>query len=143
MEILDNCLELRRRIVQIEERIEENSYNIRFPKVQAFSDVPKGKSSINSIERYIIKQDKLEQEKSKFEKDLSKQWKIVKKMLTECNADEATVHLLYLRFNRGYQWRHCTAIMKKIVNENWNENKTYVVYRKTLKKLEKYNKINK
>lgn len=136
MEELDRCLELRRNIIDLEERIEDIEGKIRFPKSQTISDMPRGSASgINPIEQYITQKEKYQSKKLLCETELSMIWSDVEKRMVMCNIAHAERYLMYLRFNSGFSWKKCTAIMRNAEGKKWNENKTYREYRKVLKAL--------
>lgn len=137
MKELDRCLELRRKISKIEEKLEDIGYCIRYPKSQTMSDMPKTTSqAISPIERYIMQQDEFNRKKLLLETELSMHWNSIEKRMISCNIDKSARHLMYLRFNSGYSWKKCTAIMKNNEGEKWNENKTFRIYRKVVKMLQ-------
>lgn len=138
MQILSDCLELRRKITKLEEKLEEISDCIRYPKSQTMSDMPRGAAStISPIERYIIKQDEYQNDKLLLENTLRLKWNEVNRLLVECGVDKPERYLMYLRFHNGYSWRKCTATMENMVGTKWNENKTFRTYRKIILLLQK------
>lgn len=138
MKELDRCLEIRRKISAIEEKLEDISYSIRYPKPQTMSDMPRSASSSDSpIERYIMRQEKYESDKRLLETELNSIWNMVEKQLIICEVEKSEIQLMYLRFNRGYSWKKCAATLSKAYNENWNNNKVFRIYRKIMLLLQK------
>lgn len=137
MEKLNKCLVLRKKINDIEEKLEDIAYSIKCPKIPTVSDMPRSTSiSGNPIERYIEKQEKYENEKLLLETELNMLWNSIDKRLIACGTGKSERQLIYLRFNRGYSWKKCTAIMRKAEGQKWNENRTFRIYRKTVKNLQ-------
>lgn len=138
MNELEKCLELRRRITETEEMLEDISCCIRYPKVQAMSDSPKSTSPFeSSIERYIVKQEKFENQKLLLETELNMVWNTLMKRLIMLRVGKPERKLMYLRFNRGYSWKECGAIMKDSEGEMWNSNRVFRTYRKICVLLQK------
>jgi len=137
MEELSKCLELRKKINDIEEKLEDIAYSIKCPKIPTVSDMPRSTSILgNPIERYIEKQEKYENEKLLLETELNMKWNSIEKKLIACGTEKAERQLIYLRFNRGYSWKKCTSIMRNAEGQKWNENRTFRTYRKIVKKLQ-------
>lgn len=138
---LEKCLDLQKRIQEINEKIEELNVKIRFPKAQIMSDMPRSTSPTNPVESYIITKEKLCTKKLSLEALLEISWGGVKDKLSIANLDGEGVtveeiSLLTNRFYLGYSWKKCTQIMAKN-DSKWNDNKTFRVYRKIMKKLQK------
>lgn len=136
MEELDKCLELRRKITDLEEKISDIDDRIRFPKAQTISDMPRCSSfGENKIDQYLIQKEKYQNKKLLYETELSMLWNSIEKWLICCGIGQAERYLMYLRFNSGFSWKKCTAIMRNIEGQKWNENKVFRTYRGILKKL--------
>lgn len=136
MEELNRCLELRRNIMSLEERIEDIEGRIRFPKSQTLSDMPRGSSSgTNPIERYIVLKEKYQSQKLLHETELSMIWNDLDKRMVMCGVPQDERRLMYLRYNSGLSWKKCTAIMREIEGKRWNENRTFKTNRKVLKAI--------
>jgi DNA-directed RNA polymerase specialized sigma subunit len=124
---LQECLETKRRINEIDEKINTLKAAIYSPKNQIITGMPRGGNNENVIERYLIKLEDLKRKKSSLEKHQSEQWEIILQKLSNINEQER--HLLYMRFMEGLSWNRCVMIMqKKYIN--WNLNKAFRVYGK-------------
>ena len=132
---LDKCLDLRKKIQDTEEKIEELDVRIRFPKAQTMSDMPRSTSFSNKMEDYLVKKEKLTTKKLSLEAMLEMSWDKIKDKLSKTNATVQEIMLLRYRFYNGYSWKKCTAIMAGS-DKKWNENKTFRVYRQVIAKLQ-------
>jgi hypothetical protein len=128
---LEKCLELRRDINSIDERIAELKLRIRSPKNQIISDMPKGNSRNNSIEEYLITLEKLESKKIKYNSRITDKWQLIYNKLINNGVSEEAITMLRYRFYYGYSWKVCADLM------NWNKNKCFRVYRAVLSKFNK------
>lgn len=136
IEELDECFELRKRVQDISDRIEELELRIRAPKAQPFSDMPHGTSRTNPLERYITKKEELEVKKHTVEMQLDEKWGETSRLFTDSGATKQELDLLRLRFFYGKPWKECTATMNKIYG-NWNDNASFRAYRKAVERLKK------
>jgi hypothetical protein len=137
MKELNRCLELRRQIADLEEKIEDIECRIRFPKAQTLSDMPRCSSSAgNPIENYIVQKEKYQSKKLLLETELHMEWSNIEKAMLSNNIPLEEVRLMYLRFNCGYPWKKCTAIMHDSFGGKWNENRAFRVYRGIVKSLQ-------
>lgn len=135
MQQLNQCMELRKRINKINEKIIELNSMITSPKNQVISDMPRGGGKKNSIEEYLIKYEKLENLKTKLQNELEEQWQSI-----DMNGlSEAQYKLLYLRFFCGLEWKKCSRIMCETVGKKFNENRCFREYRSALDILHKTN----
>ena len=138
MRELDKCRELRQKIIETEEMIEDISCSIRYPKVPTMSDLPKGSASSTSpIDRYIMLLEKYQNKKLLLETELSQLWNCIEKQMIACNIDKSDRQLMYFRFNSGYPWKVCTSIMRRKEGKQWNENRSFRVYRNVVAMLQK------
>ena len=136
----DECLRLRRDIIRIEERIFEMSCRAMSPKNQIITDMPKGGGeAINSIEQYIIKTERLENQK-RFALDLLvSKWREIERMCNNCNIKKDVIIMLQYRFFFGLTWEKCANQMNKdFPNRKWNENKCFREYRHVLYEFRKW-----
>lgn len=131
MRELEQCLELRRKINGINERIEELRSSIETPKCQTLSDMPKGGGERNTIEEYIIKLERLEQKKAVIEQHLVSDWRTISADLKKNGVFDDVILMLKYRFFYGYRWKKCAVHMQ------WNENKCFREYRAFLSKMHK------
>lgn len=127
MKELQECLEAKRYIDKIDERITELKTVIYSPKNQVITGMPRGGNNENAIEKYLIKLEKLKSRKADLLKYQSEQWGIVKEKAG--NISEQEQYLLYIRCVEGYSWQKCVSIMQKKY-KNWNINKAFRVYGK-------------
>ena len=133
MEELKRCLELRRKIDEIDDRILDIKSKVRHPKTQTLSCMPRNASQSDSaIERYIITLDKLQARRGALEEELYLRWVQIEKTLDRCSIARNDKRLLSLRFYSGLSWKKCTAKMQKL-DATWNENKTFRRYREVVK----------
>ena len=135
---LDECLEVARKIKDIEDDILELESRTMSPKNQIITNMPKGGGSQDSgQDRYLIKLEKLQARKNYWCATLNSKWNIAKlALINHANVkDTRTFELLKLRFYYGYPWKKCAARMsEKHSTENWNINKCFRVYRSVLYK---------
>lgn len=131
IKLLDECREIRNEIKEIEEDIEEITLRVSAPKSQSFDDMPKATSKLgNSIETYIEKKERLEEEREELIQQLESKWKNIVIALNLNNITIEEKLLLYYRFHEGYSWRHCGNKLK------WNDNKVFRIYSKIRKSIE-------
>lgn len=137
MERLDAFFELHKRIADLDDRILTLSCRIKSPKAQTISDMPRGTASNeNQLERYIVAKERLEEQKKQLEEELDRMWKELKAELVQCGVGFEERALMYLRFRRGMPWKKCTIKMRTKYNPEWNENKTFRVYRSIVKSIQ-------
>ena len=128
MKELQECLELKREIERLNERIVEIRAVVFSPKNQVITGMPRGGNGENVIEKYLIKLERLEERKKALYKDLSDTWQAAEGKMP--NLAEQERYLLYIRFARGLPWKKCAVEMDKRYG-NWNINKVFRTYRKT------------
>lgn len=134
MKLLDVCLELKRELNDIEEEIEEVRLLAKHPKAQRITGMPRGGGIGNQAESYILKLEKLEDDKTLKKNKLRDTWVEAKTILKSHDARTEYIYLMWLRFYCGYQWKICNDIMKdKYPSQNWNINKCFRVYRSIVK----------
>lgn len=128
MKELQECLEVKREIERLNERIVEIKAVVFSPKNQIITGMPHGGSGENAIEKYLIKLERLEERKKALYKELSDTWKAAEEKMP--NLEEQERYLLYIRFTRGLPWKKCAVEMNKLYG-NWNINRVFRTYRKT------------
>lgn len=137
MNDLERCKDLRKQIADLEEKIEDIEGNIRYPKAQTISDMPRGSSTgTNSIERYILQKEKYENRKLMYENELFDLWAKINQKMDFCNINNNEKRVMLLRYKDGLPWKKCTEIMKEIAGAYWTENLTFKTNRKVKKALE-------
>lgn len=139
MRALERCLSLRRRINEIDEKIELLRFNVDSPRSSVISDMPKGGGTRgNPLEEYIIKLEELENKKQRVTVTLVEQFKEVRSLMVKAGIDDQACEMMKYRFYHGQQWKACAAIMNKKYPQNkWNVNKCFRVYRAILYKINK------
>ena len=137
MKELNKCLDLRQRISDLNNLLEDIACRIRYPKAQTISDMPRLSSGGgNPIERYILQQEKYETRKKAAETELNDTWNAVVILFNRKKLHKDEILLMRLRFYYGYQWKQCAAIMREKYGDTWNENKVFRTYRKVVKTLQ-------
>lgn len=131
MRELEQCLELRRKINSINERIEELRSTVETPKCQILSDMPKGGGERNTLEEYIVKLERLEQRKAVIKQRLVSDWRSISTFLKQNGVNNDVILMLKYRFFYGCRWKKCAVYMQ------WNENKCFREYRAFLSKINK------
>lgn len=126
---LEVCLELRKRLNDIEEQLEEMRSNVRFPKIQTISDMPRGSVGENSIERYITKSEEYDQKRLSIKESLDSSWEKAMILLSNCGVESDAIRLMYFRFYCGFSWNKSTSKMRREYGEKWNENRAFRTYR--------------
>lgn len=128
MKELQECLNAKRKIDTIDEKIYELRARVFSPKNQIISDMPRSKGGVdNAIEKYIIKLERLQQQKDDMLKYQAQQWQIVQEKTP--NIKEQEKQLLYIRFVKGFAWNKCVVELNRQYG-NWNVNKAFRIYRK-------------
>ena len=139
MRALDRCLSLRRRLNEIDEKIELLQFNIDSPRSSVISDMPKGGGPRgNPLEEYVIKLEELENKRKRINAVLVELFKEVCSTMAKAGIDDQAREMMKYRFYHGQQWKACAVIMnKKYPQSNWNVNKCFRVYRAILCKINK------
>lgn len=132
MKELDSCLNLRRKINDIDEKIKTLQAAILSPKNQVITGMPRGgNNSDNAIERYLVKLEKLQRLKDNLLSHQKSIWVDIEDKAKAANIPEQDIYLLYLRFVKGKKWNKCAVKMNKKYG-NWNINKVFRIYRRTI-----------
>ena len=135
MTAFDECIELRRSINEIDEKILSLRETIYSPRNQVISGMPRGGGS-NAIEQYLIKVDKLIDIKNLREKRLSNLWNETVCTMQAHGIKEEYINLMYYRFYLGLPWKHsCSRVQENYTSQKWNENRVFRVYRMILSKI--------
>lgn len=138
MRELDVCLNIRKQINDVDEKIEELKAVATSPSGQVISDMPRSGRIGNAIEDYIIKLEKLETRKYRLEQLLKEKWSNAYKILHNSNVPLKNIKLLYCRYAKGLSWKECVKRMRELYpNELWNENKVFRLNRQALSKVTK------
>ena len=132
MRELDVCLDIRRKITEIDEKISVLRAAILSPKNQVITGMPRSGSSDNQIDRYLIRCEKLSQQKEQKLEQLKGAWEVAENKIP--NLTEQEKNLLFLRFVEGCAWKKCAFRMNEKYG-SWNINKVFRTYRRILKKV--------
>ena len=137
MRELDECLRITRMIAETKEKIEELEMAVMSPRSQAISDMPKGGGgTINAIESYILKKEKLEGQIDSLQEERAVEWCKVCGYLEMFNQKKTTKTMLWLRFCKGYSWNKCVSKLSEAYpDERWSANKCFRIYRDFLHKV--------
>lgn len=134
MKELEECLELRREIIKVDERISE--LKVITPKNQVITGMPRGGNTVNTADRYLVRLENLNTKRDAMELRLNSKWGRVKRALKEAEIRNEHIFMLKVRFYFGKDWNTCANIMaEKFGVEKWNTNKCFRVFRATLRKL--------
>lgn len=135
MKELNECLNTKRQIDEINEKICKLKAIILSPKNQVITGMPRGGNSENAVEKYMIKVEELEDKKRRLAKYQMEQWHYIQTRAENAHISYENIRLLFLRFCMGYSWKRCTRQMQEEYG-NWNINKVFAIYRKIRKTLE-------
>lgn len=134
---LNQCLCLNREKQKIIDKLEELKSTAYYPRKQNISDMPKcGGESINHIDAYVIKRERLEHDIFLINNQISQCWRIVCKKIKGIASKEET-DMLRMRFRLGWQWKKCALEMQKKYGTQWNINMVFRTYRQLLAKCTK------
>lgn len=133
MRELDECLSLTREIEKVREKLLIIKATISEPKNQIISDMPRGGGNpVNAIETYLEKSEQFEDDLRALKRERSENWEMFKQIAAGSGVHKEDIHLMQLRFMRGYSWNKCTAVMRSRYGDKWNTNRTFRRYRKVL-----------
>lgn len=127
MNELKECLELKRQINRIDEKINELKSAICSPKNQVITGMPRGGNNDNAIDKYLIKLERLKKRRANLQKQQSELWETIKRKAGEITEQEQ--YLLYIRCVEGFPWNKCCMLMQKKYKK-WNLNKCFRIYGK-------------
>lgn len=131
MRELDECLELKREINKKHNKIVEIEAIITSPKNQIITGMPRSGSNDNAMDRYLIKKEKLQEQKENLQKQLDEKWDYVLSIFAKSDITVETAELLQLRFYKGLPWKICVLrLQKKHPKNGWNKNKAFRLYGK-------------
>ncbi len=140
MRELDECLRLTREIEKVREKLLIIKAAISEPKNQVISDLPRGGNNpVNAIEMYLEKAEQYEDDLRTLKNERTENWETFNRIAAESDVTKEDVHLMQLRFMRGYSWNKCTAVMRSRHGDKWNTNRTFRRYRKVLSNCTKIN----
>ena len=138
MRELEEILELRSMITEIDEQLEIIKSAAMSPRSQSMSSFSGTSTHMaNPLENYITRQEEYETKRKRLVSELEDKWNEFDSRMVELQIDKSHRMLMYFRFNRGLSWKESTEKMKKIEGEIWNENRTFRYYRKVLSILQK------
>ncbi len=137
MKELTECLNTKRKIDEIDEKLYALRVAILSPKAQIITGMPRSQGGDNNaVECYMIKAEKLNAEKETLKAYQMELWSGVMLKCNDVNVPKKDRKLLYLRFIKGLSWKASTAEMQKEYKK-WNINTTFRRYRKTLCAIER------
>lgn len=141
MKQLKECLELRCRIREVDENMEEIKAMLYTPKGQDLSGMPKGGGGNGEsiIDKLITKKNKLEKCRKNLVCELGEKWIEVENACNNAHISKVQRQLLSYRYYYGLSWKTVTKKMHDYTGQKWNENKTYRIHRTVLCKLNKRN----
>lgn len=141
MKQLKECLELRCRIREVDESMEEIKAMLYTPKCQDLSGMPRGGGGNGEsiIDKLITKKGKLEQKRKNLVNELCEKWNEVESACDNAHISKVQRQLLSYRYFHGLSWKVVTKKMHDYTGQKWNENKTYRIHRIVLCKLNKRN----
>ena len=138
MKEFDECLEIRRYIDEVNEKIETITAAATAPKSQAISDMPRGSgSNENAIDKYIEKKEELRCTYDNLCRSLDRKWNVALEIMYNCHISGEDIMLMYHRFYLGYPWKKCAAEMRAKRGKQWDINRVFRRYRKVLSKCTK------
>lgn len=127
MRELQECLNTKRHIDKIDEKITELKVAVYSPKNQIITGMPRSGNNENAIEKYLIKLERLKKKKAELLKQQSELWESIKEKTGDISEQEQ--YLLYIRCVEGYPWQKCCKIMQSKYGK-WNVNKCFRIYGK-------------
>lgn len=135
MKELDECLNIKRKIDEIENKINTLRMAVLSPRNQVITGMPKSVNNTESaMDRFLVKIEKLEQQKESLLNQQKEHWNVVISRAREARISGQEVKLLYIRFVKGYAWKKCSLALQQEYG-NWNINKVFRTYRKILNVL--------
>lgn len=138
MQELKECLELKREINKLNDKIKEIEAITKAPKNQIITGMPRSNNMDNVMDRYLIKIESLEEKRNTLQNLLDDKWDCLFPILVNCNLNAETIELLRLRFYKGLPWKICVSrLRKKYPKDKWNENKAFRLYGKAMILLRK------
>lgn len=136
MTLLEQCLNLRADIRDIDDDIEESKATLYYPKGQDLSGMPKGEGSGESIiDKLITKKGKLEKDKSELVKRLNALWLNVETVCKNAHISRTSIMLIKYRYYYGLSWKTVRIKMCEYTKQEWNENKVFRIHRAVLCKI--------
>ena len=137
MKELTECLNTKRKIDEINDKLYELRAAILSPKAQIITGMPRsGSGGDNAIEKYEVKAEALQEKLKRLYDYQEEQWEKVITIATVAGVSAIDMELLYFRFIKGLSWKVCTFEMKKKYKW-WNINTTFRKYREALRRMEK------
>ena len=127
MKELQQCLITKRKIDKKNEKIYALRAVVLAPRNQVITDMPRAKGNTeNPLDTYLLRLEKLQQQKDNLLKYQADQWKKVQR---KAQMTEQETYLIYLRVIKGFEWKMCVNLTNKKYS-GMNENKAYRIYRK-------------
>lgn len=136
MNLLKECERLRRKIQDIDEKIEKINTILYYPKCQDLSGMPKGEGSGESIiDKLITKKGKLEATKANIVKEQNNKWSIIEKACNNAHISKTDIMLIKLRYYHGLPWKSVKLKLCDYTGQEWNDNKIFRVHHSVLCKI--------
>lgn len=131
---LNECLGLRCKMNNIDMKISEIRGSIISPKIQVLSFAPSfSNGGINSYDRFLIKLETLQNERSDLQKKIDECWELSKAELKKISISDEHIDLLKLRFYYGLNCREsCEKMREFYPKSNWNKQKMYRMHKKMI-----------
>lgn len=137
MRELQSCLTLKRKIEDVNGKINALRAVIYSPKNQFITGMPKASGGMdNAIDKYLVKLERLEKRKKDLKGKQINLWKYVRQEATKAELSEQEIKLLYHRFVKGLPWKKVCRALNDAYG-NWNINKVFRTYRNVLIRLPK------
>ena len=134
-ELSEKWYELKKRIKENNDDIEEIETALYYPRNQVVTDMPRGGGSRgNTVDRLLAKLERLKAEREMLKSEHYVLWNKILEKLNICGASEDVKKLFELRFYHFKQWKECVPLMTKFSGEEWNENRVYREYRSICEK---------
>lgn len=131
MKELTECLIVKDKINDINDKIRELRAVISSPKGQVITGMPRGGSNKeNAFDKYLIKVERLERQKKDLLKYRDSQWQKAINKLPDITEEEKA--LLRYRYIDGLPWKKCVVMMNKEYTK-WSINRCFQVNRKAHK----------
>ena len=131
MKEFERCLQLKREIDDLTEKLYELRAVILSPKSQVITGMPRGSGGTEQpMDRYLIKSEQLDKKRTELIKQHCQLWQIIKP-----NGTEQEIELMFKRFFEGKSWNRCVNELNAKYGE-WNINKAFRIYRKFSKNIQ-------
>ena len=126
MRELQECLDIKRVIDEINDEINEKRVAVSSPKNQIITGMPRSGSVENKFDAYLIKIERLEKRKTVLLEKQHNQWQMAMNKLPNITNTER--ELLKYRFIKGLQWKKCVDKLNEQHGVNWTIGKAFRFY---------------